>query len=157
MKYSKYIFSILFLSILIISSCSQKETLIKDTYTGTITQIRETTNSNIPEQEPVIQEFSAEVAFILENGKLKCQNTEGTVFCEGDYTLTSSEFKFSTEDCGCWCECLPNIDCGGDILIGEYEVEMVEGNLVLFSENTWDFGGSQFTTKTTKTGTLTPM
>lgn len=155
MKYLTSIFSILLLATLIISSCSRKEELTD--YTGTITEIRETTNSNTPEEEPVIQEFSAEVAFVLENGKLKRKNTEGSIFCEGDYTLTNNKFEFSTDDCGCWCACNPNIDCAGDILIGEYDVEIIEGNLVLFSENTWDFGGNEFTTKTTKTGTLIPQ
>jgi len=152
MKYSLLAFSLL---CLLFNSCSKKQELT--TYTGTITEIRETTNSDTPEQEPNIQEFSTEVSFKLENGKLKRQNLEGTVFCEGDYVLTNNKFEFSTDDCGCWCDCNPNIDCGGDILIGEYELEMLEGNLVLFSENTWDFGGNQFTTKTTKTGTLTPQ
>ena len=155
MKYLTSIFSICLLALFMLLSCSRKEALTE--YTGTITEIRETTNSNTPEQEPVIQEFSTEVAFLLENGKLKRRNAEGTVFCEGDYTLTNNKFEFSTDDCGCWCECNPNVDCGGDILMGEYEVEIVEGNLVLFSENTWDFGGSQFVTKTTKTGTLVPQ
>lgn len=155
MKYLSSIFSTLLLATLIISSCSRKKELTS--YTGTITETRETTNSNTPEQEPVIQEFSTEVAFDLENGKLKRKNAEGTVICEGDYKLTNNKFEFSTDDCGCWCDCNPNIDCGGDILIGEYEVEIDEGNLVLFSENTWDFGGNQFVTKTTKMGTLTPQ
>lgn len=152
MKYPLLVFSLL---CILFSSCSKKQELA--TYIGTITEIRETTNSNTPEQEPNIQEFSTEVSFRLENGKLKRQNLEGTVICEGDYTLTNTKFEFSTDDCGCWCACLPNVDCGGDILIGEYEAEMVEGNLVIFSENTWNFGGNDFTTKTTKTGTLTPQ
>lgn len=157
MKYLTSIFSILLLATLIISSCTRKEELID--YTGTITEIRETTNQNNPEFEPVIHEFSIEVAFSLENGKLKRKNAEGTVVCEGDYKLTNNKFEFSTDDCGCWCDCNPNIDCGGDILIGEYEVEMVEGNLVLFSEteSTVDFGTTQIMTKLTKTGTLTPQ
>ena len=151
MKYSIFAFSIL---CLFLSSCSKEETVTTG-YTGIITEIRETVNSNMPEQDPTIQEFSAEVFFILEENKLKRQNLEGEVFCEGDYTLTDNKFEFSTDDCGCWCECSPVVDCAGDILIGEYEAEMVDGNIVLFFENTWDFGGSNFTTKTTKMGALT--
>ncbi len=147
--------TILILFILITSSCSKEETVVS--YAGSITELRKTINQNTPEQEPTIQEYTIEVAFILEDNKLKRQTIEGNIYCEGDYTLTNSKFEFSTDDCGCWCDCLPNIDCGGDILMGEYEAEMVDGNLVLFSEGSFDSNSSIFTTKITKTGTFVPQ
>jgi len=155
MKYLITTFSIFLLATLIISSCSRKETITN--YIGTISIIRETTNQNSPEQEPVIFEFSTEVAFTLQNGKLKRKNAEGNIFCDGDYTLTNNKFEFSTDDCGCWCECNPNVDCAGDILIGEYQAEIEEGNLLIFLESTSGSETSQFMSKLTKTGIFTPQ
>ncbi|RMH16093.1 MAG: hypothetical protein D6698_10190 [Gammaproteobacteria bacterium] len=39
--------------------------------------------------------------------------------CEGRVFAVSDTLSFIGDNCGCWCDCLPYVDCGGDHLLGE--------------------------------------
>lgn len=57
--------------------------------------------------------------------------------CEGMIEIDASTIRFVGDNCGCWCDCLPHVDCGGDIILGTYLYEMGENQLNMWTETPW--------------------
>lgn len=57
---------------------------------------------------------TTELHFEIDGAKFKNGN------CIGDLTLIGTDsLRFMSNDCGCWCDCSPFVDCGGNILLGQ--------------------------------------
>ncbi|RMG66995.1 MAG: hypothetical protein D6722_13980 [Bacteroidetes bacterium] len=64
---------------------------------------------------------------------------DGADACTGSWEVSGDEITLTSGACGCWCQCLPNVDCGGDPILGTftYTHEPETGELTLFREETW--------------------
>jgi hypothetical protein len=54
--------------------------------------------------------------------------------CKGSFETKNDKIIFSSQDCSCWCDCRPNVDCGGDIIISEYDFT-IENEHLIFTRN----------------------
>lgn len=59
--------------------------------------------------------------------------------CTGSWEVSGDQITLTSSECGCWCQCLPNVDCGGDPILGTftYTHDPETGALTLFREQTW--------------------
>jgi len=54
--------------------------------------------------------------------------------CEGSLQKPNSELRISSDDCDCWCQCDPTVDCSGYPLLGEYAVTNYPDSIVMTGE-----------------------
>ncbi len=129
----------LFLSLFIFSCGGKNEVDLSETYEGKITYITERVSDLINSRDTFVVE---NYVLVLDDGEFR-RHTSGNEGCKGDFTLKEKIFTAASEDCACWCDCNPLIDCSGDFILGTFQViEFTEDKLILesFFEN--DIGGA---------------
>jgi hypothetical protein len=72
------------------------------------------------------------VDFTIHTSQFKRHYTD--TFCLGEIQFNTDRIHFSSDDCACFCYCRPDIDCHGEILLGEYEYELINDSLFLHNE-----------------------
>jgi len=129
----------LLLTSLLILSCNGKNKLdLSKTYEGKMTYITERIADHINRRDTTVFE---NFILVLDDGEFR-RYTSGNEGCKGEFTLTDKVFTAETEDCACWCDCNPLVDCIGDFIIGTFEViEFSEDKLILESFFKNDIGG----------------
>lgn len=70
--------------------------------------------------------------------------------CKGAIKKTTPSITFSSEDCSCWCDCNPLIDCGGNLLLGRYELLITNESQLDFEGTYSNYGGVYKKTVTLK-------
>jgi len=135
------IITLLILGIVIVfSSCDLVEWKNATEYKGVITM----TYTNDVNNNTSTHDYDIHIK--LTDGKFKKINAEGKSGCSGTFSENSSTFNFNSSECSCWCDCAPNIDCGGDLILGEFEiVNKTATTLELLHSLTREYNGNQFT------------
>lgn len=52
--------------------------------------------------------------------------------CKGDLRFNKLSLTASSDDCGCWCDCDPEVDCQGHPILGSYEVS-TQGDMLMLN------------------------
>ena len=97
---------------------------------------------------PNVQTFEDfELELELNNGIFRRKLSQNSKFgksqeaCSGTYIIINEQFKAWGDGCPCWCDCAPNIDCGGDLILRDYDIlEMSDQQLLLSAINIRDYG-----------------
>ncbi len=112
MKAKSCIFLSIFLSIL---SCTndtnniEKNDPLNGTYIGTVITYRQNSINNYGFD----WRDTVEISFSINVPAFDHQDCTGQVAL-----LENNNISFESDDCSCMCDCLPNVDCEGDILLG---------------------------------------
>jgi len=126
------------LTSLLIFSCNGKHKIdLSKTYEGKVTYINEHIADHINQRDTSIYE---DFLLVLDGGEFRRYpaSMEG---CKGTYAIIDNTFYASTDECACWCNCDPEVDCGGDLVLGTFlVVEFTENKLVLKSFFEQDYG-----------------
>lgn len=126
---------IFLLTVLVIFSCKVRDKVdLSKTYEGKMTYITDRASDFVNRRDTTIFE---NLILVLEGGEYR-RYTTGNTGCKGDFSLNDKTFIAQSEECACWCDCNPLVDCIGDVMIGTYEViEFSEDKLILksFFEN----------------------
>ena len=51
--------------------------------------------------------------------------------CSGSVSTGANSMLLASEDCDCWCDCDPSVDCGGHPILGDYTILNDQDTLVL--------------------------
>lgn len=54
--------------------------------------------------------------------------------CFGEIEREEDKIRFLSDDCSCYCDCDPRIDCVGDLILGTYNLQEVNDTLKLQKE-----------------------
>lgn len=78
---------------------------------------------------PFVSFDTFEMEFNIKGSKFK----EGN--CFGSFTMpTLDSMQFESDECGCWCGCIPSIDCPGNWLLGKRAFTMDGDSLKMKSD-----------------------
>ena len=102
---------------LLLSGCSKDELkpVITDTYEATIYIFTSNTISGIG---PV--EYFDTIRFDIKIDTSLQIFQDGP--CTGEAKFDSEKVSFYSEECACWCNCDPRIDCSGHPILGAYDL-----------------------------------
>lgn len=115
-------------SLLMLSCNGNNKIDLSKTYEGKMTYITERTSELINRRDTTIFE---NFLVVLDDGVFRryASRKEG---CDGGYAIKDNIFTAKTEDCDCWCDCDPTVDCIGDLILGTFDVlEFTEKKLYL--------------------------
>ena len=133
----KYLFFLL-ISLFIFSCGGSDQLDLPVTYEGKMTYITEWGADHINRRDTTVFE---NFIVVLDDGVFR-RYAAGNEGCDGAYTVKNNIFTAETEDCDCWCNCAPEIDCRGDLILGSFEIiDLTPDRFVLESYFENDFGG----------------
>lgn len=64
--------------------------------------------------------------------------------CSGIVEVDENQVSLTSNDCDCWCDCSPYIDCAGHPLLGRYTLESQDQNWFLSFEENYEEGASPY-------------
>lgn len=144
----------LFVFLMGFNSCSKEQNGV--TYEGTLTYVHKRTPLNDPSATAQSDSVIYDLRFELDNGILSQKSiANDSTTCFGEFTLTGSSFSFSSDECSCWCDCSPLVDCVGNILLGEYDAQTEGNELRIYSSNEYESTNNEILNEFTYTGVFT--
>ncbi len=87
--------------------------------------------------------FISQVELSLGDHQFLVALSDGTTTgCTGVILQDSiaQKIDFQSNSCACWCDCAPNIDCGGDPILGKFSYQKVDDSLFLQKNVSWGIG-----------------
>lgn len=60
-------------------------------------------------------------------------DADGNEGCFGKVKWRNNSIEFKSEDCSCFCDCAENIDCGGDPILGKFDLTLEEEDKLEFN------------------------
>jgi len=107
--------------ILTLTSCDADGTLATGTYEGQI--ISKTVQDRNNDIQIHIDTFEIRVFFTSDSFEVGD--------CSGSLTRLRSRMVLASEDCDCWCDCDPSVDCSGHPILGDFDILSDDDTLVL--------------------------
>ena len=102
----------------ILSSCDGIDFENEQTFSGTLQYVfhaPDTTAYNNTETYDICFKMDANYfARILDNGRKGCF---------GNVAKSNNSITFTGDDCACWCDCSPLVDCMGEMMFGTFSIE----------------------------------
>ena len=86
-----------------------------DFYSGTI-QVLSKKDGTLKDETTI------DIRVKLDNNSFYRVDENGKRTCFGNLNHKNDTFEFSSDECACHCDCNPNIDCAGDLILGTYDV-----------------------------------
>jgi len=121
------LFLVLFFGLLFMA-CSNSDDIEK-TYTGMIISTRTSIFDDITN----VRTDTLPITVVLDNSSFEVGSCDGAL----DRSLLTMDF--TSDDCDCWCDCSPNVDCEGHPLLGTYAVQSDDASISLFSTSNQEY------------------
>lgn len=128
----------LLLSLFLFSCGGKNKVDLSKTYEGELTYITERISDHINSRDTTVFE---NFVLVLEKGEFR-RYISGEEGCKGEFAVLDQQVFFNyAGECACMCDCNPNIDCGGDLILGSFDIiEFTEAQLILTSFFRNDYG-----------------
>lgn len=105
--------------LLFVYSCSSPTGPFDGLYEGQLI----TKSTRISSIDTVVNIDTFAILLEIESNEFKRFFNNNNGNCKGLLNVAQSTLKFSSDECSCFCNCDPNVDCAGDFIIGEFENE----------------------------------
>src|SRR5690606_19913990 len=53
--------------------------------------------------------------------------------CTGSVEIEEDKISFTSDGCPCFCQCNPLVDCGGDLILGQYYFELQDNLMKMWN------------------------
>jgi len=110
------------LIIMLIAGCnSNSEKDLDDTYDGYI--ISKTVQDRNDNVQTFIDTLELRVTFT--------SNSFEVGDCSGSISMGTNSMLLASEDCDCWCDCDPAVDCSGHPILGNFDILSDQDTLII--------------------------
>lgn len=120
----KQVYFIIFLVLSLLSCKKKEESIINSIYRGKAVQEIKmySFNLNTGVKDSSVTTNTEDIRMYATKDSFCLLRSDGTKACAGKLSTRDTYITFESQACDCWCDCAPNIDCGGDPILGKHEL-----------------------------------